>query len=265
MRRIRRIALSAEAAGWLAKKSAAVHAVEDHDQRRDEADRLWRSAKGNQRRIRLNEIEETLRTMASGRERCMYCEDSQGSAIEHFWPRHHYPDSTFRWENLLYACTHCNSNEKRTRFPLQEDGSPLLLDPTAEEPLDHLLLVPHTGTIEPRIDAQTGAASLKGKETIDVIGLNRRQNLVKGRRDAWHALQGMITQYDRDLEAGRIEMAAECRDSICKYPFSSVFVQLLSFLELPEEHAVRVGIRPECLAALRCRPEILTWDPGAQD
>ncbi|MBW8876770.1 MAG: hypothetical protein JF614_17545 [Acidobacteria bacterium] len=109
--------------------------------------------------------------MASGLERCMYCEDSEGTAIEHFWPKSVYPERAFDWLNYLIACSRCNSNFKRDQFPLDAAGAPLLVNPSEEEPLDHLSFSPSTGRFEPR--------SPKGDPSIDVFGLNRT-TLTKG-------------------------------------------------------------------------------------
>jgi uncharacterized protein (TIGR02646 family) len=130
MRRLQRSTLGAETAAFLRKRTAqvtsAAHPVE-------EAARLWPL----QQNKAFAEIRRTLAAMASGRERCMYCEDSAGTDIDHFWPKSRYPEKTFAWLNHLLACSTCN-RRKLARFPVDAVGSPLLVDPTAEEPLDHI-------------------------------------------------------------------------------------------------------------------------------
>ncbi|NEY33198.1 HNH endonuclease [Streptomyces sp. PRKS01-65] len=115
--------------------------------------------------------------MAAGHERCMYCGDNEGCAIDHFEPLALNPLRAFDWANHLLACTVCNSHHKRNEFPRDvEDGSPLLLDPTCEEPLRHLRLSLPTGSYT--------ALSAKGEASIRVFKLNRPV-LVKGRTDAY--------------------------------------------------------------------------------
>jgi hypothetical protein len=90
MRRLQRLPLSSRSLEFLRERSQAIAGAPDP---RAEAGRLW-NLQGNQA---FREIRETLRRMASGLERCMYCEDGEGAAIEHFWPKAHYPNRTFDW------------------------------------------------------------------------------------------------------------------------------------------------------------------------
>ena len=60
------------------------------------------------------------------------------------------PIRTFDWSNLFLACSHCNSNAKRNKFPVDPaTESPLLIDPTSDDPLEHLALSPSTGEYVP--------------------------------------------------------------------------------------------------------------------
>jgi 5-methylcytosine-specific restriction endonuclease McrA len=122
MKRIQRLTLSPKAVRFLAGRSSRVAAAPDP---RTEARRLW-NLQANQA---FREIREALGKMASGLERCMYCEDSEGTAIEHFWPKATYPERAFDWLNYLIACSQCNSNFKRDQFPLDGAGAPLLVKP----------------------------------------------------------------------------------------------------------------------------------------
>src|SRR5436853_78831 len=111
MKRIERLPLTPGTQAFLRKRSEAVAAAADA---RAEARGLW----GLQDNKAFREIREVLKRMAPGIERCMYCEDSHGTAIEHFWPKARYPDRAFDWLNYLIACSECNSNCKRDQFPL---------------------------------------------------------------------------------------------------------------------------------------------------
>ncbi len=255
MRRLHRTVPTQEEANWL-KKQTKLILDKPEAERKAESDRLWSSAKQNQQRNQLRHIHVRLQDMASGLQRCMYCEDSQGTAIEHFWPRAKAPEKTFVWENLLYACGLCNSNYKRDQFPMQDD-QPLLIDPTVEEPLDHLVLVPKTGKFEPRIDAETEQESAKGKASIETFGLCRKV-LEDGRRDAWAGVQAYIIQYDTSLSAGKQQYAEALRMAICNRPFSGVLVYLLRVAALyPVPPAAM--LQADCIAALDRRPEIAGW------
>ncbi len=257
MRSIQRTTLSVDEASWLEKQTAKI-LEKSETERKAEADRVWTNAKKNQSTNQLRHVQTRLQNMCNGLERCMYCEDSQGTAIEHFWPRKAKPERTFAWDNLLYACAHCNSNEKRSQFPLTSDGQPLLIDPTAEDPMEHLLLVPRTGTYMARLEVATQQASTKGQTSITTFALNRAI-LETGRRNTWVSLQALIIQYDADLTSHNNEQAKLVYQAICGYPFASVLAHLLSMAAKGPAATDVTLVRPECLAALERRPEIATW------
>ncbi|WP_143059811.1 hypothetical protein [Streptomyces melanosporofaciens] len=94
------------------------------------ARKAWKAASGTRDRVAM-----ALRAMASGIERCMYCSESLGTAVDHFEPLNHAPRRVFDWYNHLLGCSFCNSHAKGGTFPRGEDGEPLLIDPTADEPV----------------------------------------------------------------------------------------------------------------------------------
>ncbi len=185
--------------------------------------------------------------MASGIERCMYCEDSEGTAIEHFWPKADYPERAFDWLNYLLACFRCNSNFKRDEFPLDVTGEPLPVNPVEEDPLDHVSFSPSTGLFQP--------LSPKGDPSIKVYGLNR-VTLSRGRLNAWAALQPLLVWYARCCERAEDEQAAKIETAIREYPFAGVFAALLRMATSPD---AEILIHHECLQVLHDNPEIGTW------
>lgn len=136
---------------------------------------LWTRARRTQSVRRLA----TLLASATGiRERCMYCEDSRGTDIEHFRPRASHRQFSFIWVNWLWACTGCN-RAKGHRFPLDAHGEALLIDPTAENPWDSLHFDSTTGEITARWVG--GAEEPKGKTTIELLSPLRGQAVSEGR------------------------------------------------------------------------------------
>ena len=240
MKRLKRLDLSTETLTFLRDRSDGVAVSPDP---RAEAIRLW-SLQTNQA---FREIRETLGKMASGLERCMYCEDSEGTAIEHFWPKSTYPDRAFDWLNYLIACSRCNSNFKRDRFPLDGAGAPLLVNPSEEEPLDHLSFSPSTGRFEPR--------SPKGNPSIEVFGLNRT-TLTKGRASAWTVLEQLVIRYAEFRVAGEDTKAEKIETAVRNHPFAGVFAALLRIASGPDADLL---IDRDCLRVLRGRPEIGNW------
>jgi uncharacterized protein (TIGR02646 family) len=127
--------------------------------------------------------------------KCCYCEkpvEEGFNDVEHYRPKaraDRHPGSTenhgywwlaWTWDNLLFACPNCNRSGKNDRFPLDHGSAslqaeaeppgreqPLLIDPFAEDPLDHIVFV----------KVQAGwvpiGRSPKGEETIRIIKLDR--------------------------------------------------------------------------------------------
>ncbi len=134
--------------------------------------------------------------LAAQHHKCAFCEQRISVAnegdVEHFrpkgaWQRHrgdtlHRPGYywlAYAWANLLVTCRACNSRQhKGTLFPLVDESAratshrddvsaerPLLVDPAAEEPSDHVRFRRHM-PYAPRDNA-------RGLETIRVLGLDR--------------------------------------------------------------------------------------------
>ena len=214
MQKIDRIPLSEDADAALKVLQARVS--RSRDQRAD-VQKLWKNLPLKVRR----DVMETLQKMASGLERCMYCEDSQGTDIEHFRPKNEYPEFAFIFSNYLLACSHCNSNHKRSKFPLSAQQTPLLIDPTSDDPADHLTFSPTTGILTALDD--------RGQTSIDVCGLNR-EICVAGRFDAWFAMEVMILHYASLKRAGDDNTSARVLAVLRRYPFQSVRTAMAKFV-----------------------------------
>lgn len=230
--------LSSAAIDFLRERTTAVREAADP---RTEAIRLW----GLQGKA-FREVREILKEMASGVERCMYCEDSAGVAIDHFRPKGLYPERTFDWLNYLLACSVCNSNFKRDQFPLDERNEPLLLNPADDDPLDHLQFT-STGHVI--------SETLKGEWSIRVYGLDR-ETLQRGRRNTWVLLQSIVIAYAQALEEGDSDWARRLEQGAREHQYSGV---LAALVRLAAKRDPDLGIRPELLTAIQQHPEILTW------
>lgn len=156
----------------------------------------WKAARQSQP---LFSVLARLKTMMGERERCMYCLDSHGSDIEHFWPKTPYPGKMFRWPNLLLCCTECG-RFKGEKFPLDND-EPLLIDPTAEDPWLHLDFHPETGNIVARFDTRLNDWSSKGQKTVEILQLDRREALAVGYQKTFSRLSNVIEQWQAHNEA----------------------------------------------------------------
>jgi len=206
MRKIVRRTLPRRVLGYLNRKQAQVNHGED-------VQRTWQNARQTRA---VGKVAETLREMSGLRERCMFCEDSRGTDIEHFWPKAPYKEKAFVWENMLWACAGCN-RMKGNRFGLDEKQAPLLIDPTSEDPWDFLYFDPHTGNITARIDPRTGAANRKGQHTTEptILPLNI-EPITDGRQRVYRRLRRAVTRFLDHTSTGgvRPETISELLDEI---------------------------------------------------
>ncbi len=168
--------------------------------------------------------------------KCAYCETEYAAGnspdVEHYRPKkeikgakgvrirpgYYWLGAT--WSNLLPTCVYCNRRRKHrypdrprvtgkgTRFPLIDESAratkpgeeareqPLLLDPTVDNPGDHLRFGEEALVCPARQGATT---SQRGEETIEILGLNRPA-LVHSRQDQLHWIDEAIYRYLEALE-----------------------------------------------------------------
>lgn len=180
MRRVHRPALPDTAQSYLDRRSPATTAAN--------VEGAWKTARQTQS---MRTVLGVLQKMAGARERCMYCVDSHGSDIEHFRPKSAYPMHAFVWSNMLLCCAECG-RFKGDRFPLSRTGQPSLVDPSAEDPWDHLDFDPDTGNLTARYDIASGTPSAKGECTVQVLQLDRREAMAEGYRRTFLRLAACV-------------------------------------------------------------------------
>lgn len=171
----------------------------------------WKVARQTQK---VGTVLRTLQQMMGVRERCMYCVDSHGSDIEHFRPKTYYPQYAFQWANMLLCCTECG-RFKGDRFPM-ENGKPMLIDPSAEDPWQHLDFDPDTGNLTARFDLQAGDWSTRGAKTVEVLQLDRREAMAAGYARTFRRLSKIVQKSLAHIAAGSVNatsLMAELRDA----------------------------------------------------
>lgn len=188
-------------------------------------------------------------------DKCCYCEseflETGHGDVEHFRPKGSVRQDNnsrvekpgyywlgYSWSNLLVSCARCNTSHKGIRFPLQnpdrrarnhndaiDNEEPMLVDPGAEDPRDHIRF---------RYDAPLPRTP-RGEETICVLGLERHQ-LVKARLK-WAKIIRMAYQTMNDLKQGQghqehiDELALFVQNSVNpSEKFSSMAIDLLDLL-----------------------------------
>jgi len=209
MRQIARRALPQRSAGYLSRKQRELDAQPDRDARV-----TWKRARQT---VAVQRVLAVLCIMARDRERCMFCEDSRGTDIDHFWPLAGYRERVFRWENLLLACAGCN-RKKGGRIDTDDEGQPLLIDPTACNPWKHLFFDSSTGCITPRW-VSSEAEDLRGRYSIDNLPLNHeavtngRTRALRNLRRAVHRVLEMIRSRSGESEDDITEFLEAVRDN----------------------------------------------------
>jgi hypothetical protein len=188
------------------------------------------------------------------RGKCAYCEaffaDFQRGDVEHFRPKgavtdendqvilirdskgNEHPHWGYYWlaydtTNLMPSCQLCNQPSddrlgKRTRFPIEDetkracyhndnlnDEQPLLINPFLEDPSGHL-----------DVDLKTGmllAKTARGQACIDILGLNKRDQLVAKRMNAIRIIQLLWQRPEENCD----KLKSILKDAIEEQTFAS--------------------------------------------
>jgi len=191
VRRVKRSQLDAATVRKLNEKQADANQKRADDKLDVEAH--WKAARKTKP---LATVLSHLKAMTGIPERCMYCLDSHGTDIDHFWPKSIYPGKMYRWQNHLLNCTECGPI-KGIKFPLQ-GGEPMLIDPTVEEPWLYLDFDPTTGNITSRYDVNKGDWSQQGAATVDVLELDRREALAHRHLKTFRRISSRVKAYLED-------------------------------------------------------------------
>ena len=256
--------LAAKLLDW----QAEVDANKDYATRVTEAARLFHSR--NQPTIpTFKAIRDTLSAMCSGAQRCMYCEDSAATQVEHIYPKSLYPEYVFAWTNLLYACSGCNG-PKNNNFAILDGleevcvarrrsdpiapprrGPIALLDPRSEDPTEFLEIdLQDSFRIQPRASLPP-LARVRAEYTIRTLGFNKQEVLVRTRRSTYRQLKRSLERYAQDRHDERFAVLDQIEHDIRTSPHPTVW------FEMRRQH-----LNPELqLQPLFARvPEALAWD-----
>lgn len=244
MIRVQRMELPRQLVAHAAELTERVTKAEP-EERHDLARGLWNHT--TQCRKLVTPLRRLLGQMAHGNRCCMYCCDDLSTDVDHFEPLAVNPLRTFDWLNHLLACTACNSHHKGDRFPLDSAGEPLLIDPTREDPYEHLYLGLENGEY-------TGLTD-KGQATLDVCGLNRDE-LPDARCGARDVVCMCVSAWQRGREKGNERNMAVAVRTIREQPFADVAQFMLRQAVLPKARvAFAFDLGDETLDLLRV-PEL---------
>ncbi len=199
MKRLIRGELPGPCQSYLARKQAQVDSGRD-------VGLLWKQSRKTKK---MGMVVTALEKMTGVRRRCMYCEDSRGTTIEHFRPKSRYPEQSFVWLNLLLICQGCQSH-KGDHFALDEKSAPLLIDPTAEDPWDFLFFDSRTGRVTGRFPTSGDQPHAKGFHTTREATLPLNiEPVTEGRlrttRGLRRAVQRFLNQTPENLSTSESE------------------------------------------------------------
>ncbi|MDF0694868.1 HNH endonuclease [Aquirufa ecclesiirivi] len=131
-------------------------------------------------------LKEELLKLSYGK--CAYCEcdlleEAKYMEVEHFEDKANNPNKVLVWENLLPSCKKCNGS-KSTHDVIADP----IVNPFNDTPSAHLTLRLY----------RFKHKDIKGKNTIEVIGLNDTERLVKKRFEVGVQLEKTIEKaYER--------------------------------------------------------------------
>lgn len=125
-------------------------------------------------------LKPVLRMMSHGK--CAFCEtrlhEPNEPHIEHYTAKTVNEEIVFNWENLLPACSDCNTAKRN------DDHQGALLKPDTEDPEPFFWLNPANGNLEPH-PSLSAAKQARAAHTIQLCNL-RRGALSESRRLIWN-------------------------------------------------------------------------------
>lgn len=138
-------------------------------------------------RYRLGDVTESLDELYC--KKCAFCEQRQETPhVEHFRPKHIYFWLAYSWDNLLYACTSCNSTKKNS-FEISGTRATFLADPSNPFREIHNLCATHDKNELPMLvnpetedlshelifneDGEVHSNNTRLQHTIDKCGVSR--------------------------------------------------------------------------------------------
>ncbi|MEU3889437.1 HNH endonuclease [Streptomyces sp. NPDC029041] len=210
--------------------------------RNEHAERMWK--RNTVRRDVYQPVREALEEMAPGIDCCMYCGNHMADTVDHFVPKSRCGLRTFYWPNLLLACSTCNTRFKGNKH--RSDGlvGSLLIDPTREDPFDHLDLGLASGVYRPV------EGSAKGEWTIEVCGLNEGKR-PRVRAEGWLNLADDLQGWEQARAAGDVRNMRRKIYRMRTQPFADVCYAALHKAVSEEAPLVFVDDDPAVLDLLR--------------
>ena len=194
----------------------------------------------------FDDIKLKLDSMCRGPRRCMYCEDSFADEVEHFKPKDLYPEVVFAWDNYLYACGPCNG-PKNNKFAVLDNnanleivtrrrnapvvpplaGSPCLIDPRIEDPLNFIMLDLRDTFEFTSIADPDSVDETRADYTIEILRLNERDYLIDARFSAFSSFHSRLYEYvDRKNNGASQDELDLKQEGIRRSPHPTVWAEM---------------------------------------
>jgi hypothetical protein len=190
--------------------------------------------------------------------------------VEHFLPKALYPEAVFSWNNYLYACGPCNG-PKNDKFSIVATdpvsiisvarkrkelvilppmvGSPALINPRCENPMDFLFLDLATFKFAPHLEADE-VGNARAIYTRETLRLNTNVYVVKQRQLAFGNYLARLEQYI----AYRNNNAPLSQLEQCVFEFGKMAHRTV-WKEMQRQHSGHPKLASLFIAA----PEALAW------
>ncbi|WP_406478360.1 HNH endonuclease [Streptomyces platensis] len=211
-------------------------------ERGDHTERMWK--RPSVRRDVYAPAFKALEAMAAGEDCCMYCGNHLADTVDHFVPKSRCALRTFYWPNLLLACSTCNTRFKGNKHRSDGFVGSLLIDPTSEDPFEHLDLGLASGVY------RAVEGSPKGKWTIEVCGLNDGKR-PRVRARTWTNLADDMREWARSRAAGDLKNMNRKVYRMRNQPFADVCYAALRKAVSDEAPRIFADEEPDILELLR--------------
>lgn len=185
MRHLPRLPLPKKAAAYLVRRQTRANKQKAAGTL--DVNKAWKEAG----RASIRAARDTLKTMSGNRQRCMYCSDSAGTDIDHFWPKARFHDRMFQWPNMIFCCSGCGSL-KNSQFP-RMNGRPALLDPTVDDPWRFLEYSPAYGQLVPLAKPRFKSHAKRAEKTVEILRLDEREALETGYKKSYRRIMRTLT------------------------------------------------------------------------
>ena len=214
-------------------------------------------------------VKTLLAAMCNGNRRCVYCEDSLADEIEHMRPKDLFPEQAYAWNNYVLACGPCNG-PKNNQFAIlsgqldliditRKRGAPVveppagayaLVDPRIEDPVDFLWLDFRTWRYVPNTDDANSDIGVRAEYTIDVLRLNKRDDLVRGRKSAFSGYESRLRTWLEQREQWNDQQKASFIEDFRAERFRGVWERMKRYrhdVEFLAGVAQLIGTAPEVM------------------